>query len=41
MTDPDAVQAFAFTVWNCAAGLTMITTHDVPDPANLYYEIRL
>jgi ubiquinone/menaquinone biosynthesis C-methylase UbiE len=24
-----------------AVGFTQITTHDVPDPANLYYEIRL
>jgi 2-polyprenyl-3-methyl-5-hydroxy-6-metoxy-1,4-benzoquinol methylase len=24
-----------------AAGFTRITTHDVPDPANFYYEIRL
>jgi 2-polyprenyl-3-methyl-5-hydroxy-6-metoxy-1,4-benzoquinol methylase len=24
-----------------AVGFTRITTHDVPDPANLYYEIRL
>jgi hypothetical protein len=24
-----------------AAGFTRIRTHDVPDPANLYYEIRL
>ena len=23
-----------------AVGFTQITTHDVPDPANLYYEIR-
>ena len=24
-----------------AAGFSRITTHDVPDPANLYYEIRV
>jgi 2-polyprenyl-3-methyl-5-hydroxy-6-metoxy-1,4-benzoquinol methylase len=34
--NPQVVEAMARAV-----GFTQITTHDVPDPANLYYEIRL
>jgi 2-polyprenyl-3-methyl-5-hydroxy-6-metoxy-1,4-benzoquinol methylase len=33
--NPEVVEAMARAV-----GFTQITTHDVPDPANLYYEIR-
>ena len=33
--NPEVVDAMARAV-----GFTQITTHDVPDPANLYYEIR-